>query len=73
MEHFIEEQVSMTDSDVEICEMKVEIPYQNPPPITRKTCWKKLKEGDGRHDIKAICKRAGVNLSGITRCSFTKI
>lgn len=59
---------STTLSDLEMLEMDIELPYPSPPRHTR------LKEPmnleKGRLDIRDICHCAGVNLYGITRCSF---
>ena len=67
---------ALTESDVEMLEMPIEFPYQSPPPITRK--WqeesniKRTSRRDLERDLVALRKRAGVNLGGITRCTFSK-
>ena len=61
----------LTDSDVEMLEMEVDVPFNLPPKITRKTSTVGMEKGNLKDAVKSLAESAGVNLLGITRCTFT--
>ena len=72
LEKYKEDTSKMTESDIEMAEMSVELPYSLPPAHTRKTFSDETESGgDVREAIKKFFAEVGVDTSVIIRCHFS--